>query len=61
MNKEGQCYLNSIKKDLEIPLITKIGKEKHPYLEQELRASKVYSLASDIDVFKEEFKPVIIL
>jgi predicted nucleotidyltransferase len=61
MNKEGQGYLNSIKKDLEIPLITKIGKEKHPYLEQELRASKVYSLASDIDVFKEEFKPVIIL
>jgi len=60
MNEKGQSYLSVIKKSLEIPLITKIKEAKHPYLEHELRASKVYSLVSDIDAFKEEFKPVII-
>jgi len=60
MNKVGQEYLSTIKKDIEVPIITKIKDKKHPYLEHELRASKVYSLVSDIDVFKEEFQPVII-
>ena len=60
MNNVGQSYLNKIKKDMQIPLITKIKEQKHPYLETELRASKVYSLVSDMDVFKEEFKHVII-
>ena len=61
MNLEGKKYLNSIKKDLTVPLITKIKSEKHPYLEHELRASKIYSLMSDRDIFKQEFKPVIII
>lgn len=60
MNLLGQGYLGSIKKELSIPLITKIRENKHPYLEHELRASKVYSLVSDTDVFEEEFQPVII-
>ncbi len=61
MNSKGQSYLNIIKKDLEIPLISKITDKKHPYLEMELKASKIYSMASDIDVFKEELKPPIFL
>lgn len=59
MNDSGKKLLSSIKRDISIPLITKIKEEKHPYLEQELLVSKVYSLVSDRDVFKEEFKPVI--
>ncbi|MCK5761583.1 MAG: nucleotidyltransferase family protein [Candidatus Izimaplasma sp.] len=61
MNSNGQNYLNIIKKDLEIPLISKISDKKHPYLEMELTCSKIYSMASDKDVFKEEFKPLIFL
>jgi len=61
MNKKGQSYLNTIKKDLSIPLISKITESKHPYLEMELKASKIYSMASDIDVFKEELMPPILL
>jgi len=61
MNLQGKKYLNTIKKDLTVPLITKIKAEKHPYLEHELRASKIYSLMSDRDIFKQEFKPVIII
>ena len=61
MNNKGQSYLNIIKKDLEIPLISKISDKKHPYLEIELTCSKIYSMVSDIDVFKEEFKPLIFL
>ncbi len=61
MNEAGKAYLNTIKKDLEIPLVSKVTNNIHPYLDIELRASKIYSLVSDIDVFKEEFKPLIIM
>lgn len=61
MNLKGKKYLNSVKKELTVPLITKIKAVKHPYLEHELRASKIYSLMSDQDIFKHEFKPVIII
>ena len=61
MTSKGQSYLNSIKKEIDVPLISKISDNKHPYLEMELKASKIYSMISDIDVFKEEFKPLILL
>lgn len=61
MNQAGQKYLNSIKKDLDVPLISKISDGIHPYLDMDLKASKIYSMISDIDVFKEEFKPLIVV
>jgi len=61
MNQTGQKYLNIIKKDLEVPLISKISDDKHPYLEMELTSSKIYSMVSDVDVFKEELLPPIVL
>jgi len=61
MNVKGKSYLNQIKKDLKVPLLSKISDKKHPYLEMELKASKIYSMASDIDVFKEELKPPLFL
>ena len=61
MSNKGQSYLNIIKKDLSVPLISKITGSKHPYLEMELKASKIYSMASDIDVFKEELMPPILM
>ncbi len=61
MNQAGQSYLNHIKKALEVPLIAKVTNNLHPYLDMELKASKIYSLVSDIDVFKEEFEPLILM
>jgi len=61
MNNAGQVYLNKIKKDLEVPLISKISSKKHPYLEMELKASSIYSLISDIDVFNKELEPPIFM
>lgn len=59
MNDKGKAYLSSIKKDFTPPIISKVKEGIHPYLDIELRASKIYSLVSDVDVFKEEFKPLI--
>lgn len=61
MNQFGQKYLNLIKKDLDVPLISKISDDKHPYLEVELTTSKIYSMVSDVDVFKEELLPPLVL
>ena len=59
MNDTGKSYLNSVKKDLTIPLISKVTENIHPYLDTELKVSMIYSLVSDRDIFKEEFHPVI--
>ncbi len=61
MSKTGQNYLNQIKKDIETPLITKIEREKHPYLKYELTITKIYDLVKQENNFEKEFNPVIIL
>ena len=61
MNKTGQQYLNRIKKDYPIPLITKIKADKHPYLDYELRITRLFDLVHQTNYFKQEFKPVIIV
>ncbi len=61
MNETGKSFLNTIKKDFSPPIISKVKEGIHPYLDIELRASKVYSLVSKQDIFKEEFKPLIYL
>lgn len=61
MNDIGKSYLSTIKKDFPIPIISKVKEGIHPYLDLELKASKVYSLVSNKDIFKEEFQPLIYL
>lgn len=46
INNTGRNILNSIKKDIEIPIISKITKEKDPMLEYELEVDKIYYLNS---------------
>lgn len=43
-NKKGRFYLNQIKKELDIPLISKIKKNKDPMLELEIRTTNIYAL-----------------
>ncbi len=58
MSGKGQKYLNEIKKDLDIPLITKIKRERHRYLDLELRITKIYDLVAGASLYKREFQPL---
>ena len=59
-NNRGKSYLNKIKKDLEIPIISKFTREKDKMLEYEYQITKMYSLVFRKDKSKElienEFK-----
>ncbi|MGE6631279.1 nucleotidyltransferase [Bacillus sp. NPDC077027] len=44
MTQKGQSYLSSIKKQLEIPLVSKLSSFSHPALDLDIRATYVYSL-----------------
>lgn len=43
-NNKGQTYLNQIKKKVDVPLISKIKKNKDSMLEFELETTKIYAL-----------------
>lgn len=58
-SKTGRTYLNKIKKNLEIPLITKVNKSNYELLELEYTVSKFYQLLSNQNTLKDELeKPV---
>ncbi|TXC92068.1 nucleotidyltransferase [Metabacillus litoralis] len=44
MTEKGQKYLNSIKKDVPIPLISKVSSFQHPLLDIDIRASYTYNM-----------------
>ena len=46
INNTGRTILNNIKKDIDIPIISKITKEKDTMLEYELEVDKIYYLNS---------------
>jgi predicted nucleotidyltransferase len=59
MNDSGKNYLHQIKKEISIPLISKVKEGIHPYLDHELQVSKIYSLGLKKDIFKQEFERLI--
>ncbi len=59
MSEKGRSHLGAIKKGLGIPLLTKIRRERHPYLDLDLRISRIYGLLAATDIYKQEFDPVI--
>lgn len=61
LNKKGSLYLNQIKKDLSIPLISKITREKNEMLEFEMNTTKIYDIINNNDLFKRESKSIIYL
>ncbi|MFW5913639.1 MAG: nucleotidyltransferase family protein, partial [Bacillota bacterium] len=61
MNANGQNYLNTIKSDLQVPLITKIGRIRDKLLDFELKTTRVYAAQTDTSLYLREFEPVIIL
>ncbi len=54
-NDTGKSYLNSIKKNIDIPIISKICKDKDPMLEFEIETTNIYNLKSK-SIKKEEQK-----
>lgn len=59
-NKKGKDYLNKIKKDMAIPLITGYKKNNDKVLDIEYRVTKIYSIITNDDslIFKELKKPI---
>ena len=57
---KGRKYLNTIKKDLDIPLISKINRNKDPMLEFEIETTKIYSLnlnsEKQIELINKEYE-----
>ena len=54
----GRDYLNSIKKELDIPIISKINRNKDKMLEYEIETTKIYALPykNYLDEINNEFK-----
>ena len=55
-NKTGKEYLNNIKKDLDVPIISKITREKDPMLEFEINTTKIYDLIYNEGLFTKEYQ-----
>ena len=55
-NKTGKEYLNNIKKELDVPIISKITREKDPMLEFEINTTKIYDLIYNEALFKKEYQ-----
>lgn len=55
-SKKGQIYLNKIKKEVTIPIITTYKKNFSNLLDLELRASSIYYLPIDNSMLEKEFK-----
>ena len=58
LNKKGQNYLNKIKKDYPLPLISKFTREKDEMLELEYKVSLIYCLEhiNGNNIINDEFK-----
>lgn len=52
-NKKGQAYLNQIKKNIKIPLLTNFSREKNNMLDLEFRTTCVYASIFNDDVKKD--------
>ena len=52
-NNKGKIYLNKIKKELSITIISKITKEKDKMLEYELSTTLIYDLGNESTYYKE--------
>lgn len=65
MTEKGRHYLNQVKREMEVPLISRIQEYEHPVLEMEERAVHSYYLAIPAEkrerFFRREIQPPVIL
>lgn len=55
-SKNGRNYLNKLKKNVEVPIITNYSNDKENYLELEIRITKILSLLKGNQFLEEEIK-----
>ena len=55
-SQKGRLYLNQIKKDLKVPLITNYKPNLSPLLDIEFRVAKIYSLQLNKNIIEKEYK-----
>ena len=58
-NDKGKEYLNKIKKDIDIPIISKINREKDKMLEYELETTLIYDLPYNENLIKREYRNIL--
>ncbi len=51
----GREYLSSIKKEVEIPIISKISRTKDPMLEFEINTTKIYDITTNSNLVRNEY------
>ena len=59
LNKKGSMYLNQYKKEIQIPIISKITREKDPMLEFELQTTQIYEINNPKESIKKECQKII--
>ena len=59
LNDNGKNYLNKIKKELDLPIISKISRNKDPMLEYELETTKIYDLIYNENLLEKEYQNTI--
>ncbi len=59
-NENGRNYLSTVKKNSDIPIISKIKKEKDPMLEFEIETTKIYDIKRNLLSKKETQKIIYI-
>ena len=57
----GKKYLNKIKKDIEVPIITRYKKEISKVLDIELRTTKVYDIVTNNNEIDKEYNSIPII
>ena len=58
-NEKGKRYLNTIKKELNIPIISKITRNKDKMLEYEIETTKIYDIPYQENLVKKESDKII--
>lgn len=56
MNDNGKKYLNSIKKDIDIPIISKIKRDKDEMLDFEIETTKIYEIIKKDKYYENIYK-----
>ena len=60
-NIKGRKYLNQIKKNIDIPIISKITREKDKMLEFEIHTTKIYDLVESDNLKNNEFNKILFI
>lgn len=60
-NNEGKLYLNKIKKEIDIPIISKINREKDKMLEYELETTIIYDLPYSENLINKEYRNILLI